>query len=99
MVGVGTHPLLPSSVIHDSLHLVGGHVADTHVRVREIGAQLLGLHPLPPGEATAQTLVDVTVRALAALVTELANAGCGDLAPAGLAHVSRLAVGVHVAAL
>ena len=31
--------------------------------------------------------------------TELADAGCGDLAPAGLAHVSRLAVGVHVAAL
>ena len=29
---------------------------------------LLGLHPLPPGEAAAQPLVDVAVAALPALV-------------------------------
>ena len=44
-------------------------MTNADICVSEVCAELLGLHPLPPGEAAAEALVDVAVAALSALVT------------------------------
>ena len=85
MVGVGAHPLLPGGVLHDPLDLgqvsllgntgelasdlVGCHISYTEVGVSEVGAELLGLHPGPPGQPTAQALLDVAVGALSTFLS------------------------------
>ena len=50
------------------IYLMRGHIADADISVREVGAQLLGLHSLSSGEATAEAKVDVAVAAVPTLL-------------------------------
>jgi len=99
MIRVSTHPLLSSSVLHLPLHLVSCHGSNAHISISEVGAQLLGLHPLSPGESAAETLVNVAVAAVPALLAKLSHPRSRSLTHAIITHEPGLTVIVSVALL
>ena len=43
------------------------NISDADISISEVGTELLGLHPLSSGEATAESEVDVAVATVPAL--------------------------------
>jgi len=70
MVRVGTSSLLIGCVLNSSSYLVMSNRTNTHIRGREVGAQLFGLHFLSSLEPAAQTQVDVTIITVTTLITK-----------------------------
>ena len=50
-------------------YLMGGNIANADISISEVGAELLGLHPLSSCEPTTQSQVDVAVTAVSTLLS------------------------------
>jgi len=94
VVRMRVEPLLVGGVLNCPPHLVVGHRSNANISSSEVGAQLLGLHLLPPLESTAKTEVDITV---STVPTFIAKSACAW--DEFLAHHASVALQAQVASL